>query len=111
MTIRQGEHYVVETLDQFVERTEFDWHDIGHAVEHSDMAYGGDLIDEFNRLSDATVYSVEAMDEWEIQEMIGACNIATHRAIIDTLRADDGEWVHLFDGVVNDIVKLHPGER
>jgi len=97
--IRNGEEYVVETPEQFIDRTEFSkldallGNDIAVVAEANKYAGAGE---EFN--------SVEELPQSIIDEMFAELP----SPIVPTLQADHREWIHLREGPVHRIVKLHP---
>lgn len=111
--IRTGEHYTVETIGQFLDRTGFGYHDVAEALveSHYDVESPVDIANDVYDPDDVDFVPAESVGELpedEISEWLGAYNVATYKAIIATLERDDREWVHLFDGHVHDIVELFP---
>lgn len=114
MTIRKGEHYVVETLDQFTNRTTFDVWDVLRALasgEHPSAEEYEPLsaLNEYRRMDGHDeAASIDDLDKWEISEYLADRAVPTNQAIQATLKVDDREWVHLYNGTTHDIVELYP---
>lgn len=100
--IRSGEEYVVETAEQFIERTDFTKLDAllanDIAVVSAANTFGGD-VGKFD--------TVEAIPQDIIDELFAELD----SPIIPTLEADHREWVHLREGPVHRIVELYPKNK
>jgi hypothetical protein len=97
--IRSGEVHVVETAEQFVERTGFEKLD---ALQANDIAV----------LAEAKKYSPDGEEPESLedvhQDIIDELFAELSSPIVPTLQEDHREWVHLRDGPVHTIVELHP---
>lgn len=107
MTIRYGEGYVLESLDQFKRVLDVDWQEIAAAFPPNVQA---DLLDAENEIradhGDDPVADVADVHTDTISEF--AAERGTNSVIIDVLNARDREYVHLYDGGTHRIVELHP---
>jgi predicted aminopeptidase len=126
MTILKGETYHVEAMDQFINRSHFDWYDVLEAIEQSSHFDIGDFAREANEIHDGDaewehIESVrdfpgwegeQGMRAWEAQEMLSTHGISNGdpNVFIALFNQDDGDWVHLYDGVVHTIVEVYPDE-
>lgn len=96
MTLLVGEKYIVETLEQFINRTAFTYVDVLAASDEDWVAYHNERAEtEVTALAD-----VPASLHAEYASMV-------ERPIVPTLAADSRPWVHLYDGIVHTIVQVH----
>lgn len=111
MTILKGEHYTVETIQQFLNRTDFSLRDVIVAV-HSDDTIDVDVLESLNTvradIGEPEIATLSDAHEGEIEEYWSAgADVGTTDAIISVLEADSRDWIHLYDGIVHDIVEVY----
>lgn len=116
MTILRGEHYVVESIHQLLNRTDFTAHDVLEAVENSPEFDHDDFAREANEIHEGEerwehVESVHDLPQSEADEFVGAYNLTVPQVFIALLEQDDREWIHLFDGHVHDVVEVYEHKR
>ena len=112
MTIRKGDHYIVETFAQFESRLNFgirDWFphapeaDPEEALETINQADNG--VGQFDTLAD--------VPDRILKDYASANALPEHpnTTIRRILEDDHREWVHLYNGTTHDIVELHPEDE
>lgn len=111
MTILTGDHFVIETVEQFTDRTKFDTYDIARAIEVDEKIES--IVDTYDELYETgdTVPVADSVDDIPkdiIQEILHhELGVGSFKMILDTLEADDSEWIHLYNGTTHDIVRVH----
>lgn len=109
MTIRSGERYVVESLDQFMSRLDVSWQEIANALPPETQ---GLLVSEVNSIreedGEPLVEDVSEMLDEEVAEEIHAGAIGTADIILHTLEARSREYAHVRDISVHQIIELYP---
>jgi hypothetical protein len=110
MTIRRGEKYVVETLDQLMRRMDIGKRELFETLPEEDQQR---ILDKFNSLTEdehGKVTSIEELPDWVFDDWREYLLFKSDRELIETyLEHDDGEYVHLLDGCsVQTVVKLFP---
>jgi len=99
--IRAGEKKVIETPEQFIAETDFDKVDALVANDVSILSEANSGVPEGEQIHD-----LEAVPQGIIDDLFAELETP----IVPTLRADEREWVHLRDGPLHRIVKLHPDD-
>lgn len=101
--IRKGKKYIVESREEFIDRTKFSKMD---ALE----ANGVNIIE----IAQESLPDTEPIPD-DINDVpksvIHECFAELDEVIQPTLQADTGEWVHLYDGIIHTIINLHPEEK
>ncbi|SEO99362.1 hypothetical protein SAMN05216388_102619 [Halorientalis persicus] len=111
MTIRTGNHYTIETFAKFMRRLDFDVQD---RFEHAPNLDHEDALKSINQgrkdRGKPPLDSLSDASNRELKEYLDANGLPhdVNQTIQQILEADDREWVHLYDGMVHDIIELHP---
>ena len=108
MTLLHGEHYELQTLEQFKNRVGFSATEIAEAVSE-DRRGPDDLLAQINDA--AQDWEIGPFDELgdvpdeEVHEwLIAECD--EYEMIVATLEQDSRDWVHLYNGMNHDIVQV-----
>jgi len=111
MPIRSGEHYQIETFQEFQSRLGFDVRDWFKHAPEIDPDDALRVINEVRADQDEDkIGALAAAHDEELEHYVEANSLPHHpnQTLLETLKNDHREWMHLYDGTIHDIVELHP---
>jgi len=117
MTIRSGDKFLVESVDQFQNFLDVGEEEICRSLPDDKQ---NALLENYNELAEKLkddsvdapqVEAVGDLPEWAVDDWYEYVDISPNNLIIDVLESRDKEYIHLYDGTIHTIVELHPPEE
>jgi hypothetical protein len=109
MTIRTGEKYVVETVEQFRNRLDVSYHEIANAL---DEEYRSNILaSEQEHASNDDDYNPQCLADIpadQMEELLELTPVSLGEMITNTLEQRQTEYTHTYDNPVHRIIELQP---
>lgn len=107
MTIRTGETFVIETLDQFLDRLNATVYEIVNALD-SDIQREILTEEQEGTADEYNPESITDIPTEEVREHIEVREIDLNTIIQNTLEDRSREYTHVYDNPVHRIIELQP---